>query len=107
MYLYGRKFELKTDHKPLEYIFQPKSNKPPPTRIESWQLRLQEYDFKVVYRPGSQNLADSLSRLKPKQPPSNRSNSADRYVNLLAQHMAPRAINTDEIRVASVHDPEL
>ena len=53
MYLYGRKFELETDHKPLEYIFQPKASKPPPARIERWQLRLQEYDFNVVYRPSS------------------------------------------------------
>ena len=35
--------------------------KPPPARIERWKLRLQEYDFKVVYRPGVNNLADSLS----------------------------------------------
>ena len=41
MYVYGRKFELETDHKPLEYIFQPKASKPPPARIERWQLRLQ------------------------------------------------------------------
>ena len=43
------------------YIFQPKANKSPPALIEKLRLRLQEYDFDVVYRPGSQNLADSLS----------------------------------------------
>ena len=48
MYLYGRKFELETDHKPLEYIFQPRASKPPPARIERWQLYL--------HRPGSQTL---------------------------------------------------
>ena len=48
MYLYDRTFELETDHKPLEYIFQPKASKPPSARIERWQLRLQEYDLNVV-----------------------------------------------------------
>ena len=105
MYLYGKKFELETDHKPFEYIFQPKASKPPPARIERWQLRLQEYDFNVVYRPGSQNLADSLSRLISRQQPPNR-NCADRYVNL-TQHRSPRAIDTEEIRSASTNDPEL
>jgi hypothetical protein len=64
MYLYGREFEIETDHRPLEHIYKPKatnSGKPAPARIERWRLRLQECDFKVVYKPGSSNLADSLS----------------------------------------------
>ena len=69
MYLCGRKFELETDHKSLEYIFQPKASKPSPARIGRWQLYLQEYDFNLVYRPGSQNLENSLSRLTPRQQP--------------------------------------
>ena len=107
MCLYGRKFELETDHKPLEYIFQPKASKPPPARIERLQLCLQEYDFNVVYRPGSQNLANSLSRLTPRQQPPKRNNCADGYVNYLTHHMPPRAIDTEEIRSASASDPEL
>ena len=107
MYLHGRNFELETDHKPLEYIFQLKASKPPPARIERWQLFLQEYDFNVVYRPGSQNLANSLSRLTPRQQPPKRNNCADGYVNYLTHHMPPRAIDTEEIRSASASDPEL
>ena len=68
---------------------------------------MQEYDFEVVYRPGSLNLADSLSRLTPQQQSPNRNNCADRYVNLLTQHMSPRAIDTEKIRSASASDPEL
>ena len=107
MYLYGRKFELETDHKPLEYIFQPRASKPPPARIERWQLCLQEYDFNVVHRPGSQNLANSLSKLTPRQQPPKRNNCADRYLNYLTHHMSARAIDTEEIRSASASDPEL
>ena len=61
MYLSGRSFELETDHKPLERIFSRTSK--PCTRIERWVLRLQGYDFKVVYRPGKRNIADTLSSL--------------------------------------------
>ena len=46
--MYGRKFELETDHKPLECIFGRLSK--PSARIERWVLRLQGYDYRVVYR---------------------------------------------------------
>ena len=39
MYLVGSKFELWTDHRPLEFIFSVKSK--PSARIERWVLRLQ------------------------------------------------------------------
>lgn len=62
IYLYGKDvFELVTDHKPLEVIFGPRSK--PCARIERWVLRLQAYNYKVVYRPGKSNIADPLSRL--------------------------------------------
>lgn len=61
IFLYGKEFDLVTDHKPLEVIFGPKS-KPCP-RIERWVLRLQAYKYKVIYRPGKMNIADPLSRL--------------------------------------------
>lgn len=40
-YLIGRRFELETDHKPLETIFGPASR--PCPRIERWVLRLQSF----------------------------------------------------------------
>ena len=61
IYVYGREFELETDHKPLECIFGKTSK--PSARIERWVLRLQCFNFKVVYRPGKTNIADALSRL--------------------------------------------
>ena len=76
-YLYGRNFKIETDHRPLEHIYKPKATntrKPTPARIERWLFRLQEYDFKVVYKPGSSNLADSLSRLARKSTADTRSN---------------------------------
>lgn len=61
VYLIGRVFELETDHKPLEAIFKPTSK--PCARIERWVLRLQAFEYTVVYRKGKSNIADPLSRL--------------------------------------------
>ena len=110
MYLYGREFEIETDHRLLEHIYQPKatnSGKPAPARIERWRLRLQEYDFKVVYKPGSSNLADSLSQLPRKSTTDTRSNMeacADRYVHYLNQQLVPKAMSVEEILQESMKD---
>ena len=64
MYLYGRSFELETDHRPLEHIYKAKpQSKPTSASLERRRIQLQEYDFNVVYRPDTSNLADPLSRL--------------------------------------------
>ncbi|KXJ19477.1 Uncharacterized protein K02A2.6 [Exaiptasia diaphana] len=53
---------LETDHKPLEFIFK-KSIHSAPARLQRMLLRLQRYNLRVVYKPGSQMyLADHLSR---------------------------------------------
>lgn len=60
-YLLGRKFELETDHKPLEVIFKPSSR--PCARIERWLLPLQSFSYVVKYKKGCDNIADPFSRL--------------------------------------------
>lgn len=60
-YLYGRKFTLYTDHKPLTYSLNLKE---PNQRLIHWRLSLAEFDYDVHYKPGKQNVvADGLSRV--------------------------------------------
>ena len=57
-----------TEDKPLEYIYSTKGKRSVcSARIQRWVLRLQPYSFKVVYKPGKENIADSLSRLTKNQ----------------------------------------
>lgn len=61
-YLFGTRFLVETDHKPLESIFN-KSLDKVPLRIQRLLLSLQNYDFSVKYTPGKYlYFADTLSR---------------------------------------------
>ena len=49
LFLYGAdEFDIYTDHKALEVIYNKHSSKPPAC-IERWQLRLQNYSFRVIH----------------------------------------------------------
>ena len=64
-YVFGKKFIVETDHKPLEQI-QKKSLANTPPRLQRMMLRLQHYDVEIIYKPGKEMaLPDMLSRLKP------------------------------------------
>lgn len=60
-YLFGRKFFIYTDHRPLTWLFNLKE---PNSKLVRWRLRLEVFDFTIVYKKGKQNLnADALSRI--------------------------------------------
>lgn len=104
MYLFGKdSFELVSDHKPLEVIFGPNSK--PCARVERWVLRLQSYNYKIVYRPGKTNIADPLSRLCNITEPH--AFDDDNYVNLVINQSCPTAVSLQEIKDASQNDIEL
>lgn len=103
MFLYGKEFQLITDHKPLEVIFGTKSK--PCARIERWVLRLQFYKYAIRYSPGKNNIADPLSRLcKLAQNP--RAIYED-YVHNVIEYIRPAAIPMQEIVEHSQQDEEI
>lgn len=64
-YLYGRKFTLKTDHKPLVSIFGDKAGIPimAASRLQRWAVLLSGYNYDIEYVRSEKNSADALSRL--------------------------------------------
>lgn len=65
-YIYGRKFTIVTDHKPLLALFSeiravPQMASP---RIQRWAVTLRAYEYTIVYKEGKYHCnADALSRL--------------------------------------------
>lgn len=59
-YLYGRKFRIITDHRPLKWLF---NHKDPSSKLQRWRLKLEEYEYEIGYQKGKLNAAaDALSR---------------------------------------------
>ncbi|CAF1079374.1 unnamed protein product [Brachionus calyciflorus] len=52
-YLSGKFFIVYTDHQPLTWILH-KTNTHP--RLERWLLRLSQYNFEIIYKPGKENI---------------------------------------------------
>ncbi|XP_053619708.1 uncharacterized protein K02A2.6-like [Plodia interpunctella] len=65
-YLYGRHFIIKTDHKPLTFIFGPKYGLPQTaaSRLQRYATKLAAYDFQIEFVKSRDNgNVDALSRL--------------------------------------------
>ena len=65
-YIYGRKFILNTDHKPLISIFKPGNgiSAHSANRLQRWALTLVDYNFEIQYKNTKDfGEADALSRL--------------------------------------------
>ena len=59
-FLYGRKFDVITDHQALVSLLKSRILN---RRLHGWVLQLLDYDFSISYRPGKDNAdADCLSR---------------------------------------------
>ena len=61
-YLYGKRFIIQTDHRPLVWLM---SLKDPNSKLLRWKVKLDEYDFEIRYKEGKLNTnADALSRIR-------------------------------------------
>ena len=92
-YLYGRRFTLITDHKPLLKILGPKTGIPPiaAARMQRWAFTLSAYQYDKMFKPTNQHSnADVLSRL-PHEPPTETD-----------QHHEITLFNIDQINTLSV-----
>ena len=60
-YLYGKRFKIITDHKPLQFLF---NSKDPNSMLVRWRLQLEEFDYEIIYKKGNSiPHADALSRI--------------------------------------------
>ena len=84
-YVYGLRFTVVTDHKPLLKLHSPFCSEPP-TRIHWWPLRLQESDFKLECKPGMNNIADILSRIFD----TTKVNETENFVNYVVSNSIPK-----------------
>lgn len=60
-YVFGHKFYIVTDHRPLTWLFSVADSG---ATLIRWRLKLEEYDYEIIYKPGVLNTnADALSRI--------------------------------------------
>ena len=108
LFLIGSEFDVITDHKALESIFNnPKSKSP--ARIEFWMMRLQLYNFKVIYKKGSLNESDYTSRhpVSRQHEISDEGEIAEAYINFIVNHAVPKSMTLNEIQEETTKDPTL
>ena len=107
-YLMGQQFTICSDHKPLQHIFS--ETKPIPTlasaRIQRWALTLSAYNYRICYKPGSENSnADVLSRLPLPDTPSSVPIPGETVFLMDILQSSP--IDVSQIRNATSKDPVL
>lgn len=64
-YVFGRQFNLESDHQPLKWLMTKYTGKDISPRLQRWLVNLGEYNFSLEYIKGkTNNIADFLSRVK-------------------------------------------
>jgi hypothetical protein len=83
-YVFGRRFTLRTDHRPLVSIFHPDKKVPAHTlsRVNRWALLLAEYTYDIEYVNTTRMAADFLSRAAV-DPAPQRPEPWDRTINAI------------------------
>ncbi|XP_067638314.1 retrovirus-related Pol polyprotein from transposon 412 isoform X1 [Eurosta solidaginis] len=83
-YVYGTHFKVKSDHRPLVYLFNMKD---PSSKLSRIRLELSEYNFTIDYIKGKSNVgADALSRISIQE----LKNSNNQFLAVQTRSMAKR-----------------
>lgn len=99
-YLFGRKFKILTDHRPLVYLF---SMRDPSSRLTKFRLILEDYNFIIEYVKGKCNAtADALSRIEIHSNDLKDINAA--MVMTRAQKKKQEEDDTEEEKVREIFD---
>jgi len=107
-FLYGRKFTLITDHKPLLAILGPKSQLPTlaAARFQRWAIYLSAYHYDLCFRPTAKHSnADGLSRLPMEESDNEQSVDVATIFNLRQIELLP--VNVQQLRKATSRDSDL
>ena len=107
-YIYGRKFECITDHKPLETLFK-KSIDAVPARIQRMMLVLLKYpNMSVQFKPGtSLKIADTLSRDPQQTKWSQEINDLECQVHMVTSSLPITEQKLEEFKKSTDADPTL
>ena len=107
-YLYGGRFKIYTDHKPLLGLLQSKKtiHTSASPRIQRWALFLSGYSYELVYRDGPSNgNADALSRLP--LPTEIEEVPVPGDIMLVMDHLDNTPVQVKDIERWTSHDPIL
>ncbi|XP_049514382.1 uncharacterized protein K02A2.6-like [Dermacentor silvarum] len=106
-FVWGRPFDIFTDHKPLLGLFGHESRIPLQSspRVLRWALTLSGYNYKLCYRPGARlGNADALSRLPLARAPLEDSRIQDVF---MLEGAYPGVLSAAVVESATDQDPVL
>ena len=98
-YIYGWKFQLVTDHKPLTTILGPKTGLPvlAAARLQRWAIMLSAYQYDIEFRPTHKHSnADCLPWLLLSMQTSAEQDNAASLFNI--HQIGTLPISTDQLR---------
>ncbi|KAI4891972.1 hypothetical protein NFI96_009139, partial [Prochilodus magdalenae] len=107
-YVYGLPtFTVETDHRPLVSIIKKNLNEMSP-RIQRLIMKLQRYDFELIYTPGKHLvLADALSRAPVIDEVSSTEKEIDNHINMIVESLPVSEVKAKQISDELDKDSEL